>query len=172
MLSAARTVAEYLESLPVDRRRELAAVRRVVRRHLPKGYEEAMNLGMVTWQVPLRRHPDTYNEQPLCYAALASHKQHCALYLMGCYAVPSQLARLREAFAASGRKMDMGKSCLRFTRSADLPLDTIGALIAELPPDAWIEISERARRSRRSARRAAGSRASKARAASSRRKRS
>jgi uncharacterized protein YdhG (YjbR/CyaY superfamily) len=155
MRSSASTVAEYMESLPAERRKEMAAVRRAVRRHLPKGYEEAMNWGMVTWQVPLRRHPHTYNKQPLCYAALASQKQYCALYLMGCYAVPGQLARLRAAFEASGTKMDMGKSCLRFTRAADLPLDVIGDIIGAFSPEAWVELAERARSAHRSTRQAA-----------------
>jgi hypothetical protein len=145
--SAARTVPEYLASLPPDRRTEISVVRRAVRRALPSGYEEVMNWGMITWQVPLRRYADTRNGQPLCYAALAAQKNYNALYLMGCYVSQDQLRRLRRAFDEAGKRMDMGKSCLRFKEGADLPLEAIGALLAEMPPDVYIALSEQARAS-------------------------
>lgn len=152
MRSSATTVAEYLKSMPDDRRGQIAAVRRVVRKHMPRGYEEVMNWGMITWQVPFETYPHAPNKQPLCYAALAAQKNYNALYLMGCYLSPDQLARLREAFTLAGKKLDMGKSCVRFTRSADLPLDAIGALVAGMPPDVYIARSEQARASSASAR--------------------
>ena len=83
--SSAKTVAEYLESLPAERRAAIEAVRKVVRKNLQKGYREAMGYGMIVWQVPLDRYPDTYNGQPLCYAALGSPKSYCALYLVARY---------------------------------------------------------------------------------------
>jgi uncharacterized protein YdhG (YjbR/CyaY superfamily) len=146
--SSAKTVAEYLKSLPVERRAAIEAVRKVVRKSLPKGYREAMGYGMIVWAVPLGRYPDTYNGQPLCYAALAAQKSHCALYLMGVYQVPAQAAALKAAFKAEGRKADMGKSCIRFRTPEDLPLATIGKLVAGTSVDAFIAQYEASRRRR------------------------
>lgn len=144
--SSAKTVAEYLESLPAERRAAIEAVRKVVRKNLPKGYREAMGYGMIVWQVPLDRCPDTYNGQPLCYAALASQKSYCALYLMGVYQVPAQAAALKAAFKAEGKKADMGKSCIRFRAPEDLPLATIGKLVAGTSVDAFIARYEASRK--------------------------
>jgi hypothetical protein len=136
--SQAATVDAYLNELPENRRAVVAAVREVVLQHLPEGYEEKMNWGMISYEVPLERYPDTYNGQPLGYAALAAQKHYYALYLMGAYADPAQAARLQAAFDRAGKKMDMGKSCLRFRTLADLPLDAIGEVIASTPPEALI----------------------------------
>lgn len=146
--SAAKTPAEYLASLPPDRRAAIAAVRDVVNRHMPKGYQEAMNWGAITWEVPLSRFPKTPNGQPLCYVSLASHKNFCTLYLMGAYASSKQFAALKQAFAKAGKKFDMGKSCLHFTRAQDLELEAIGRVIASYTPDQWIEVMETSRRKR------------------------
>ena len=91
MRSSATTVSAYLKTLPADRRRALSAVRKVIHQHLPMGYEEAMNWGMITYQVPLRTCPDTYNGQPLMYAALASEKRYMAVYLTGIYTCASRI---------------------------------------------------------------------------------
>src|SRR5918998_6950584 len=111
--SAAATVAEYLAELPPARRAVVAAVRDVVRGALPDGYVETMNWGMISYEIPLSRYPTTYNGRPLSYAALAAQKSHYALYLMGACADPAHAAALESAFAAAGKRMDMGKSCLR-----------------------------------------------------------
>jgi hypothetical protein len=81
MKTQAATVKEYLELLPEDRRAAISAVRNEILKNLPKGYEEVINWGMITYQIPLERYPNTYNGQPLCYAALASQKNHMAVYL-------------------------------------------------------------------------------------------
>lgn len=143
--SNATTVEAYLDELPEDRRAVVVAVRDVIRRHLPAGYEEGMNWGMISYEIPLARYPETYNGQPLSYVALAAQKHYYALYLMGVYADPAQEARLQEAFAEAGKKLDMGKSCLRFKKLEDLPLEAIGQLVAEVPPDAYIARYEAAR---------------------------
>jgi uncharacterized protein YdhG (YjbR/CyaY superfamily) len=140
------SVTEYLASLPEDRRAELERVRGVVREHLPAGYEEGIEFGMICYTVPLSIYPDTYNAQPLCYAALASQKNHLSLYLMRVHGDPKQEKQLRDAFAAEGKKLDMGKSCIRFKRAEELPLDTIGALVGSTPMDRWIEIAKSVRR--------------------------
>jgi hypothetical protein len=140
--SKAQTVAAYLKELPADRRAVIAKVRQVVRRHLPKGYSENMGFGMICYGIPLSKYPKTYNGQPLCYAGLAVHKHHNALYLMGAYADPTQGRKLKEGFAKQGKKLDMGKSCIRFKTLDDLPLDVIGASIASTPPAKMIEYVE------------------------------
>ena len=145
-MSTAKTPAAYLKELPAERRREVARVRQVVRKHLPDGYREAMNFGMITYEVPLRRYPDTYNKQPLCYAGIAAQKNHLSLYLMPVYGDPKAAARLKEAFKKAGKKLDMGKSCIRFKTADDLPLEAIGQLVAAVPVDRYIAYAESARR--------------------------
>lgn len=146
MRSSATTVAQYLEELPADRRATIAAVRTVLRRHMPKGYREGMCWGMITWSIPLRRFPATYNGQPLAYVALASQKGYCSLYLTCVYGCPAQEKRLREGFRAAGKKLDKGKSCVRFQKADDLALDVIGEIVASTPPQTLIDWHEAAHR--------------------------
>ena len=127
--SNATTVADYLAGLPVERRASIAKVRSVIRKHLPKGYRETMNWGMISYEVPLSRYPTTYNGQPLCYAALAAQRNHAAVYLMSAYH-PGVLQNLREGFRRAGKKLNMGKCCIRFQKVDDLPLDIVGKAVA------------------------------------------
>jgi hypothetical protein len=136
--SSAKTVEAYLKELPAERRREVQRVREVILANLPPGYSESMAWGMITWGIPLERYATTYNGQPLGYAALAAQKNYFALYLLGAYMDEAQRARLQKAYDDAGRRMDMGKSCLRFRTAADLPLELIGELIASTPVDAMI----------------------------------
>ena len=140
-------MSEYLQELPPDRRATLVAVRKVIRKHLPRGFAEGMQYGMIGYYVPLERFPDTYNGQPLAVAALASQKRHMALYLMGVYGGGD--ARFREEWLATGRKLDMGKSCVRFRRLDDVALDVVGAAIARTSVDDLIAAHERAHAGRR-----------------------
>ncbi|MDQ3698390.1 MAG: DUF1801 domain-containing protein [Gemmatimonadota bacterium] len=142
----ATTVKDYLAALPPERRAVVSAVRDVVRRNLPAGYQETMNWGMISYEIPLERYPTTYNKQPLAYAALAAQKNYYALYLMGAYADPVQDRLLKEEFKRAGKKLDMGKSCLRFRKLEDIPLDVIGRIIASTPPDEMIARYEESRR--------------------------
>lgn len=142
----AKSADEYIDELPAERREVVAGVRRVILRNLPAGYEERMNWGMISYEIPLERYPDTYNGQPLMYAALAAQKKHIALYLMGPYQDDAQAARIEQAFARAGKKLDMGKSCLRFRKLEDLPLDDLGEVIASMPPEALIASYEESRR--------------------------
>lgn len=128
--SAAKTVAQYLAELPDDRRAVVATVRAAMAKAMPKGFEEVMNWGMIVWQVPFSRCPETYNGQPLAYAGLAAQKNNYALYLMGVYGDRRQEEALRAAYEKLGRKPDMGKSCVRFRALEDLPLEAIGRLVA------------------------------------------
>jgi hypothetical protein len=145
MQSDAASVEEYLASLPEDRRTSLSAVRDVVNAHLPEGYVETMTSGMIGWVVPLEDYPDTYNGQPLAIASLASQKNHMALYLMGLYASEGEVEWLRQQYAERGMKVDMGKSCVRFKRLDQVPLDVVGEVIAKIPPAVYIERYEAAR---------------------------
>ncbi|HJR73115.1 MAG TPA: DUF1801 domain-containing protein [Luteimonas sp.] len=144
--SDAVSVADYLASLPPERRAVVAKVRDLVNASLPAGYVETMAFGMIGWGIPLARYPDTYNKQPLGYVALAAQKNNYSLYLMGVYAVGEQERKLRSAAAAAGKKLDMGKSCLRFKKAEDLPLEAIGELIAEMGVDDYIAVYEASRK--------------------------
>lgn len=146
---AATTVKGYLESLPPDRRTTLSAVRKVIRANLPSGFKEMTGYGMICYGVPLKTYPTTYNGQPLCYAALAAHKNYCALYLMGVYGDPSQQKALEQAFKKAGKKLDMGKSCIRFKTADDLPLEAIGQLVGRVSLESFIATYEASRKKRR-----------------------
>jgi len=113
---------------------------------MPKGYREGMCRGMITWSIPLQRFPDTYNGEPLVYVALAAQKAYCSLHLMSVYGDAGQAKKLRDGFLAAGRKLDMGKSCVRFRTADELPLDLIGDIVAATPPQAMIDRHEAARR--------------------------
>lgn len=137
--SQATSVQEYLEGLPEEKRAVMEAVRAVVLENLPPGYVETMNWGMISYEIPLEVFPDTYNGRPLSYAGLAAQKNYFALYLMNVYAEPLVEARLREGFDRAGKKLDMGKSCVRFRKLENLPLDVIAEIIAATPLDAYLE---------------------------------
>lgn len=162
--SAAATVDDYLASLADDRRSVVVAVRDLVNANLPDGYQEAMQYGMIGWSVPHAIYPAGYHtdpKQPLPLAALASQKQYVSLYLMGLYcgcversargeAVETDDARwFREAWAATGKKLNMGKSCVRFKRLDDLAVDVVAEAIRRLPVDRYIERYEAVRPARR-----------------------
>lgn len=123
------TPAAYLASLEPERRAVVSKVRAVIRKHLPEGYVETMNWGMLSYEVPLSRYPGTDNGQPLMFVALAAQKNNYALYLTNLPDPETAQARLASAYALAGRKLDMGKSCLRFKALDTLPLDVIGEII-------------------------------------------
>ncbi|MBB4634988.1 DUF1801 domain-containing protein [Longimicrobium terrae] len=149
MQSTAETVEEYLASLPEERRAVVSAVRDEIVRNLPDGYQETMAWGMISYEVPLSRFSPTYNGRPLGYAALAAQKNAYSLYLLGVYGDAAQEAVLRDGFSAAGKKLDMGKSCVRFKKLDDLPMETIGRLIASTPPERTIELHEAAHGARK-----------------------
>ena len=133
MHSDAATVSGYLDELPEDRRAAIGQVLALVRANLPEGYDEVMRWGMITWEVPLAVSGPTYNGKPLMYAALASQKRHMALYLCGVNCLPGVEDGLRAAYAAAGRKLDLGKACLRFRKLDDLLPEAVAAVIAAVP---------------------------------------
>ena len=148
MTSKAATVEEYLAELPEDRREAISAVRDVVRKNLPNGYEEGMQYGMIGYVVPLERYPVTYNSQALAYAALASQKNHMSLYLMSIYSDKAAERWFVDRYHASGKRLDMGKSCVRFKKLEDLPIDLVGDAIAHTPVGQFIERFEASRTTR------------------------
>jgi hypothetical protein len=133
------TPKEYLASLPADRRTAIQAVRKTILERLPKGYEEVIGHGMLCYQVPWSVCSDTYNGEPLMYAALASQKSHMAIYLMSAYGSPKVVGDLRDGFKKAGKRLDMGKSCIRFRKLEDLPLDAIGRAVGALGMKAYVE---------------------------------
>jgi uncharacterized protein YdhG (YjbR/CyaY superfamily) len=143
------TPTAYLASLPPERRKVIAAVRAVVKKHLPKGYVETMNWGMLSYEIPLSRYPDTYNKQPLMYLALAAQKNNYALYLTNVSGDKVLMDKLAAAYKAAGKKLDMGKGCLRFKALEDLPLGVIGDIVASTPVERRIETAEAARQKKR-----------------------
>lgn len=145
--SNASTVEEYLRSLPDDRREAISRVRQVILDNLPDGYQEGMQYGMIGYFIPLEDYPDTYNGQPLNYAALAAQKNYMSLYLSNVYSDPHLEKKFTEAYRASGKKLNMGKSCVRFKKLEDLPLDVVAEAIAATPVDQYLGIYEEIRRS-------------------------
>ena len=146
MQSEAATPDAYLDEAPETRRSALAAVRAVVLDHLPGGFEETMQHGMISYVVPLDRFPNTYNGQPLVTASLANQKRYMALYLLGIYGDETARAWFDERWAATGKSLDMGKSCVRFRSLDDVALDVVGEAIGRTSVDDLIAVHERARR--------------------------
>ena len=139
MHSKANSVEQYLNEFPEDRKESLSKVRETIIENLPTGYDEVMNWGMITYEVPLEIFPDTYNGKPLMYAALASQKNHMSVYLMGCYMSPDIRKKFENAYKQSGKKFDAGKSCIRFKKEEDLPLELIGKTIGSMSVEQFIE---------------------------------
>ncbi len=147
MQSKAKTVAQYLSALPKDRREALLAVRSTILKNLPKGYAEGMQYGMIGYFVPHSVYPAGYHcdpKQPLPFAGLASQKNHMAIYLMCVYSDPELEAWFRESWAKTGKKLDMGKSCVRFKKLDDVALNVIGQVIRRVPVKKFIEFYESA----------------------------
>ena len=147
----AKTVNGYLAELLPERREAIEAVRKVILDHLPDGFEETLQFGMIAYVIPLERYPETYNKQPLQYAALASQKNYMSLYLMNIYGDPETQQWFVDEYRASGKKLDMGKSCVRFNKLEDLPVDLIGEAIARTSVGDFIKLYEASRHRTRTA---------------------
>lgn len=148
MRSEAKTIEQYLAMLPENRRHAISEVRKVIVKNLPRGYEEVINWGMITYQVPLAIYPDTYNGQPLMYAALALQRNHMTIYLTGIYASAHSRKKFESNYKASGKRLDMGKSCVRFKKLEDLPLALIGETIASLKVEEFLNTVKKVSSSR------------------------
>lgn len=140
-----KTTDEYLAGLAPEKRSAMDQVLTVLRRNMPPGYEEAIGFSGITFQIPLSEFPNTYNKQPLCYVAVAAQKNYCSLYLMSAYGHAPHLKELQQGFKDAGKKLDMGKSCIRFRSADDLELDVIGRLVSSISPEKWIDIYKASR---------------------------
>ena len=143
--SSETSVEEYMAALPADRRGTLEAVRAVIRENLDAGFEEGMQYGMIGYHVPHRVYPAGYHtnpKEPLPFLALASQKQNLALYLMHLYAAPRELEWFQGAWAKAGKKLDMGKSCLRFRTLDELALDVLGEALRRVSAKDYVELYE------------------------------
>jgi hypothetical protein len=136
--SKAPTPEAYLDELPPERAAFVARLRDLVNANLPDGYVERMSWGMIGWEVPLELYPSTYSGQPLVYAGLAAQKNYTALYLNCVHASEARTERLRAAWAATGRKLDMGKSCLRFKRPEDVAEAVLAETIRSIPLERFV----------------------------------
>ena len=152
MQSQATTVEEYLAGLPADRRQAIEAVRTVILSNLDQDYEEGMQYGMIGYYVPHSVYPAGYHcdpRQPLPFAGLASQKNHCSLYLMCVYGESEHSKWFQEAWAKTGKKLDMGKACVRFKKLEDVALDVVGEAIRRVPAKKYIAVCEAAREATR-----------------------
>lgn len=146
--SDADTVEQYLAEIPDDRRADVEMVREMILANLPEGFVETMRWGMITYEVPLDTYPETYNGQPLMFLALAAQKNHLALYLTNVAFMPGGEERFKARYLETGRKLDMGRSCLRFKTADDLATDLVAETIRSTSLEEFIEGYETATASR------------------------
>lgn len=139
------TIDDYLDALPEDRREAIEAVQKAIQAGIPDGYAEEIRWGMLSWEIPLETYPDTYNDQPLSYVSLASQKNYMSLYLMGIYSDEGNRAWFEKAAAERGAKLDVGKSCVRFKKLEDLPLDLVTEAVGRFTVDDYIKTYEKRR---------------------------
>jgi hypothetical protein len=145
MQSKAKTVPEYIDSLPAERKPIIIALRKSILKNLPKGFHEEMNYGMIGYVVPHKLYPSGYHvtpELPLPFIGLASQKSHIAVYHMAMHG--ELLDWFQDEWRVySSKKLDMGKACIRFRKTEDVPVDLIGTLASKMTPKQWIEIYEK-----------------------------
>ena len=137
------TVAAYLASLTPEKRAVIKEARAFVRKHISKDYAEFMNWGVINWGIPLSQFSDTYNGQPLCYVGLGAQKNYHSFYLMGAYDGSNGAKRLAAAFKKAGKRLDMGKCCLRFKTLDDLELTSVAKVIAAATPKDYLDYYKR-----------------------------
>ena len=143
MQSKATTVDQYLAELPEDRQKAISQLRKVIKKNMPKGFQETMGYGMIGYVVPHSKYPAGYHcnpKDPLPFMNVASQKNFIAVYHMGVYADPKLLKWFTDAHAkASPKKLDMGKSCIRYKKAEDIPYELIGELASKITVEDWIE---------------------------------
>ncbi len=146
MQSKATTVDQYIAELPEDRQKAISTLRKEIKKNMPKGFKEMMNYGMMGWAVPHSLYPEGYHckpEDPLPFMGLASQKNFIAVYHMGIYADPKLLKWFTDEHAkVSPKKLDMGKSCIRYKKAEDIPYKLIGELASKITPQDWIKTYE------------------------------
>ncbi len=148
MQSKAKTVEEYIQSLPTEQAEVVRRVRAVILKNLPKGCEEGMQYGMIGYFVPLRLYPAGYlnkKDVPLPFMALASQKNYFSLYVMTVYGNKALASWFKVEYEKGGYTLDMGKSCIRFKKLEQLNLAAVGKLVAKVPVKKFIEAYEQAK---------------------------
>ena len=149
MQSKAKTVADYIDSLPSDRKKIIIEIRKTILKNLPKGFQEEMNYGMIGYVVPHKLYAEGYHcdpKMPLPFINVASQKSHIAVYHMGLYSSGTLLDWFQDEWKEyCSKKLNMGKACIRFKKPEDVPLDLIGELVSRLTPQQWIDIYEKAK---------------------------
>ena len=147
MQSKAPTPDAYMAEIPEERQKAFNKLRSVIKKNLPKGFSETMGYGMMGWVVPHSKYPAGYHcnpKDPLPFIGIASQKNFIAIYHMGVYANPALLKWFTTAHAkASPKKLDMGKSCIRYKKPDDIPYELIGELASKMTPDEWIALYEK-----------------------------
>lgn len=148
MQSKAATVEEYITELPADRQKAISELRKVIKKNLPKGFQECISYGMIGYVVPHSKYPAGYHcnpKLPLPFINVASQKNFIAVYHMGMYGKPELLKWFNTSYTKlSGKKLDMGKSCMRYKKPEDIPYELIGELCTKMTPDDWIAYYEKA----------------------------
>lgn len=147
--SQAVTVAQYLEELSPERKKDISTLRKLIKQNLPKGYRETIQWGMITYQVPLKVSGPTYNNQPLAVVAIAALKNNISLYLLSIYASKKLTSEFQKRWLASGKKLDMGKSCIRLKSIEQADLKTIAWAASLLTPKEFVEMYLKARSKRK-----------------------
>ena len=138
--SEATTVEAYFAELPAERASAISSVREIINQSLQPGFVEAMDWGMIAWEVPLETYPNTYNKRPLMLAAVASQKNYISLYLTNVYAIPELLELLK----SSGKRLRMGKGCINFSSADELPLGVLAEIIRRTTLDKYLEVMNEA----------------------------
>jgi hypothetical protein len=146
--SSAATVSDYLASLTPERRETISVVRALAMQNLPAGFNEVMNWGMIAYEIPLAVSGPTYNGQPYLWAAIASQKNYCSLYLTGLYSDQAELDEFQSKWASRGKKLNMGKSCIRFRKAEDLALDLVAKTLKSRTPEEAVALIAAARAKR------------------------
>lgn len=148
MQSKAKTVEDYIAELPEDRKKAITGLRKVINKNLPKGFKEEMNYGNIGYVVPHSKYPAGYHcdpKLPLPFMGVASQKNSINFYHMGIYADPKLLKWFMDTHAkASAKKVDMGKSCIRYKNPDDIPYKLLGELVSKISVNDWIEMYETA----------------------------
>lgn len=152
MQSKAATIEEYIGELPDDRKEAMNQLRKVIKKNLPKGFQECMSYGMIGYVVPHKLYPNGYHcdpKLPLPFMNIASQKNFIAVYNMGVYSDPKLLKWFTDTYAKAGvGKLDMGKSCIRFKNSSKIPYELIGELASKVTVQEWIDVYEKMLKSR------------------------
>jgi hypothetical protein len=147
MTSKAGTVEAYMSELAPERRESIQKLRKEILSKLPKGFEECMQYGMIGYVVPHSLYPKGYHcnpQLPLPFLSIASQKNTISVYHMGVYMDPTLMKWFTDAHAkATPKKLDMGKSCVRYKKPEDIPYKLIGELAGKMKPKEWIDLYER-----------------------------